>query len=75
MERVGRPALGPQCEAGGTRTHRSLRGPDTPPDAEQDVAALGLDPSRVVYRAIAGIEGVDEKAKRDAGSVAVSDLL
>jgi class 3 adenylate cyclase len=42
---------------------------------EQDVAALGLDPSRVVYRAIADIEGVDEKAKRDAGSVAVADLL
>jgi hypothetical protein len=42
---------------------------------EQDVAALGLDPSRVVYRAIAGIDGVDEKATRDAGSVAVADLL
>lgn len=42
---------------------------------EQDVAALGLDPSRVVYRAIADIEGVDEKARRDAGSVAVADLL
>jgi class 3 adenylate cyclase len=41
---------------------------------EQDVAALGLDPSRVIYRAIADIEGVDEKAKRDAGSVAVAEL-
>lgn len=41
---------------------------------EDDASALGLDPKRVAYRALAEIEGASEKAKRDAGSVAVADV-
>jgi len=39
-----------------------------------DASALGLDPARVAYRALAEIEGVSEKAKRDAGSIALADV-
>jgi class 3 adenylate cyclase len=42
-------------------------------DAE-DASALALDPARVSYRALADLEGVSEKAKRDAGSIAVADV-
>jgi class 3 adenylate cyclase len=41
---------------------------------EDDASALSLDPKRVAYRALAEIEGVSEKAKRDAGSIAVADV-
>jgi class 3 adenylate cyclase len=41
---------------------------------EDDASALSLDPRRVAYRALAEIEGVSEKAKRDAGSIAVADV-
>jgi len=41
---------------------------------EDDAATLSLDPARVSYRALSDIEGVSEKAKRDAGSIAVADL-
>jgi class 3 adenylate cyclase len=41
---------------------------------EEDASALRLDPARVAYRALADIEGVTEKAKRDAGSIAVADV-
>jgi len=41
---------------------------------EDDASALTLDPKRVAYRALAEIEGVSEKAKRDAGSIAVADV-
>jgi len=41
---------------------------------EDDASALSLDPARVSYRALGDIEGVSEKAKRDAGSIAVADL-
>jgi class 3 adenylate cyclase len=40
----------------------------------EDAAALGIDPSRAAYRALAEIPGVREKAVRDAGGVAVTDL-
>jgi len=42
---------------------------------EDDASALSLDPARVSYRALAEIEGVSEKAKRDAGSLAVANAL
>jgi len=41
---------------------------------EDDASAISLDPTRVAYRALAEIEGVSEKAKRDAGSIAVADV-
>jgi class 3 adenylate cyclase len=41
---------------------------------EDDASALSLDPARVSYRALADIEGVSEKAKREAGSLAVADV-
>ena len=41
---------------------------------DDDASTLSLDPARVSYRALADIEGVSEKAKRDAGSIAVADL-
>src|SRR5829696_544482 len=41
---------------------------------EDDASALSLEPARVSYRALADIEGVSEKAKRDAGSIAVADI-
>jgi class 3 adenylate cyclase len=42
--------------------------------AEGDASALGLDPTRVAYWTLAEMEGVSEKAKRDAGSIAVADV-
>jgi class 3 adenylate cyclase len=41
---------------------------------KDDASALTVDPKRVAYRALAEIEGVSEKAKRDAGSIAVADI-
>ncbi|CAA9513675.1 MAG: hypothetical protein AVDCRST_MAG17-2153 [uncultured Solirubrobacterales bacterium] len=41
---------------------------------EHDASALGLDPTRVAYRVLADMEGVSEKARRDAGSIAVADI-
>jgi len=41
---------------------------------EDDASALDLDPKRLAYRALAEVEGVSEKAKRDAGSIAVADV-
>src|SRR5215210_2787980 len=43
--------------------------------AEDDASTLSLDPARVSYRTLADIEGVSEKAKRDAGSLAVAEVL
>jgi class 3 adenylate cyclase len=40
----------------------------------EDAAALGLDPTRIAYRALADLEGVSEKAVRDAGALAVADI-
>ena len=42
--------------------------------AAADASALGLDPVRMGYRALADIDGVSEKAKRDAGAIAVTDI-
>jgi class 3 adenylate cyclase len=41
---------------------------------EDDAAALDLDPQRAAYHALDEIEGVSDKAKRDAGSIAVTDV-
>ena len=43
--------------------------------AKDDASTLSLDPARVSYRTLADIEGVSEKAKRDAGSLAVAEVL
>ena len=43
--------------------------------AEHDASALGLDTTRVAYRVLGDLEGVSEKTKRDAGSIAVTDVL
>jgi class 3 adenylate cyclase len=40
----------------------------------EDAAALGIDPTRATYRALSELPGVGEKAIRDAGVVAVTDL-
>jgi class 3 adenylate cyclase len=40
----------------------------------EDAAAVGIDAPHVTYRALAELEGVDEKARRDAGIVAVARL-
>jgi hypothetical protein len=40
----------------------------------EDAAALGLDPGRMTYEALADLEDLSEKAARDAGTVAVADL-
>jgi class 3 adenylate cyclase len=40
----------------------------------EDAAAVGIDAPHVTYRALAELEGVDEKARRDAGIVAVAQL-
>jgi class 3 adenylate cyclase len=40
----------------------------------EDAAALGIDAPHVTYRALAEFEGIDEKARRDAGIVAVTRL-
>jgi class 3 adenylate cyclase len=41
---------------------------------DDDASALALDPARVAYWALADLEGLSEKAKRDAGSIAVADV-
>jgi class 3 adenylate cyclase len=41
---------------------------------EADTARLGIDPGAVSYTALAAIEGVSEKAVRDAGGLAVTAL-
>jgi class 3 adenylate cyclase len=41
---------------------------------EDDAAALDLDPQRAAYHALDEIKGVSDKAKRDAGSIAVTDV-
>lgn len=40
----------------------------------EDAAAVRIDAPHVTYRALAELEGVDEKARRDAGIVAVARL-
>jgi class 3 adenylate cyclase len=40
----------------------------------EDAAAVGIDAPHVTYRALAELEGVDAKARRDAGIVAVARL-
>jgi class 3 adenylate cyclase len=40
----------------------------------EDVAAIGVDPARVAYEIVAELEGATDKAARDAGSVAVTDV-
>ncbi len=42
--------------------------------SEDDAAALGIDPARIAYRMLAELPGVDEKAARDAGTLAVADV-
>ena len=39
-----------------------------------DAAAIGLDPDRIRYRMLAEIDGATDKARRDAGSVAVTTI-
>jgi len=39
-----------------------------------DASSLRLDPDRVLYRTVAEIPGVDEKAVRDAGGIAVAAI-
>jgi class 3 adenylate cyclase len=41
---------------------------------EDDAAALELDPQRLAHWTLAEFDGVSEKAKRDAGSIAVTDV-
>jgi class 3 adenylate cyclase len=41
---------------------------------EEEASRLSLDPARVSYNALADFEGVSEKARRDAGSIAVADV-
>jgi class 3 adenylate cyclase len=41
---------------------------------EDDAAALDLDPQRAAYHALAEADPVSDKAKRDAGSIAVTDV-
>ena len=41
---------------------------------ETDAAALGVDPDSLVYRTIAELSHASEKAKRDAGGIAVTTL-
>lgn len=40
-----------------------------------DAAAVGLDPRSVRYRALGDLPGAGDKAKRDAGGLAVADLV
>jgi hypothetical protein len=40
----------------------------------EDVAAIGVDPTRVLYEIVAELEGASDKAARDAGSIAVTDV-
>jgi class 3 adenylate cyclase len=39
-----------------------------------DAAALGVEPDRIRYRALAEVEGATDKARRDAGGVAVTSI-
>jgi class 3 adenylate cyclase len=39
-----------------------------------DAAALDLDPDRFRYRTLAELEGATDKARRDAGNVAVAEI-
>ena len=39
-----------------------------------DARALGIDPATVIYRSVDELPGSDEKAVRDAGSIAVTDV-
>ena len=39
-----------------------------------DAAAVGLDPAHMTYRALADLDGADEKAVRDAGLIAVARI-
>ena len=39
-----------------------------------DAAAVGIDPSRMAYRALGDLDGADEKAIRDAGLIAVTRI-
>jgi hypothetical protein len=39
-----------------------------------DAAAVGIDPTRMAYRALGDLEGADEKAIRDAGLIAVTRI-
>ncbi len=41
---------------------------------DDDASALALDPTRLAYWPLADVEGLSEKAKRDAGSIAVADV-
>jgi class 3 adenylate cyclase len=42
--------------------------------SEEDASALDIDPARIAYRTLYEVEGVSEKASRDAGAIAVADL-
>ena len=39
-----------------------------------DAAALDLDPDRIRYRTLAELEGATDKARRDAGNVAIAEI-
>jgi class 3 adenylate cyclase len=39
-----------------------------------DAACLGIDPVNLTYAALASLDGVSEKARRDAGTVAVAPI-
>jgi hypothetical protein len=39
-----------------------------------DAAAVGLDPNRLTYTPLSELKGATEKARRDAGSVAVAAI-
>jgi hypothetical protein len=39
-----------------------------------DDAAVGIEPSRMAYRALGDLDGADEKTIRDAGPVAVARI-
>jgi class 3 adenylate cyclase len=41
---------------------------------EDDASALDIEPARIAYGALAELEGVGEKASRDAGAIAITDI-
>jgi class 3 adenylate cyclase len=41
---------------------------------DDDARALGVDPGRLRYHALAEVDGADDKVRSDAGGVAVTDL-
>lgn len=58
------------AHAGGVLASKDLMerlGPD-------DAASLGIDPDTVSYSPLAQIEGVSEKAQRDAGAIPITEL-